>query len=46
MWGGRIALDGGEWSASRPIRFSPGTRWIGEWIGSGAVLDAMEQRKF
>jgi hypothetical protein len=30
------ALDGGEWSASRPDRFTPrkrasGTHWIGGW---------------
>jgi len=34
------ALDGGEWSASRPGRFTPrerapGTRWIGGWVGPG-----------
>jgi hypothetical protein len=44
------ALDGGEWSASRPGRFTPrerapGTRWIGGWVGPGAVLDAMVKRK-
>jgi hypothetical protein len=32
------ALDGGEWSASRPYRFTPGerapgTHWIGGWLG-------------
>jgi hypothetical protein len=32
------ALDGGEWSASRPDRFTPkervsGTHWIGDWVG-------------
>jgi hypothetical protein len=32
------ALDGGEWSASRPGRFTlkeraPGTHWIGGWVG-------------
>jgi hypothetical protein len=28
MYGGDIpALDGGEWSASRPGQFIPGTRW-------------------
>jgi hypothetical protein len=32
------ALDGGEWSASRPSRFFPresvpGTHWIGGWMG-------------
>jgi hypothetical protein len=44
------ALDGGEWSASRPGRFTPGeivpgTHWIGGWAGPGAGLDAMEKRK-
>jgi hypothetical protein len=37
------ALDGGEWSASRPGRFTsreraPGTHWIGGWVGSRAVV--------
>jgi hypothetical protein len=37
------ALDGGEWSASRPGRFTPrervpGTHWIGGWLGPRAVL--------
>jgi hypothetical protein len=32
------ALDAGEWSASRPGRFTPGeialgTHWIGGWVG-------------
>jgi len=40
------ALDGGEWSASRPGRFTPrerarGTYWIGGWVGPRAVLDAV-----
>jgi hypothetical protein len=31
-------LDGGEWSASRPGRFTPGeraplTHWMGGWVG-------------
>jgi len=34
-----LALDGGEWSASRVCRFtpgeiSPGIHWIGGWVGS------------
>jgi hypothetical protein len=42
--------DGGEWSASRPGRFTPresapGTHWIGDWVGPRAVLDAVEKRK-
>jgi hypothetical protein len=45
------ALDGGEWSASRPGRFTPGerahgTHWIGGWVGPRAGLDAAEKIKF
>jgi hypothetical protein len=44
------ALDGGEWSASRPGRFTPrervpGTHWLGGWVGPRAVLDAVLKRK-
>jgi hypothetical protein len=44
------ALDGGEWSASRPCRFNPrerapGTHWIGGWVGPRADLDAVVKRK-
>jgi hypothetical protein len=44
------ALDGGEWSASRPGRFTPRkrapcTHWIGGWEGPRAVLDAVVKRK-
>jgi hypothetical protein len=44
------ALDGGEWSASRPSRFTPrerapGTHWIGDWVGPRTVLDAVVKRK-
>jgi hypothetical protein len=44
------AVDGGEWSASRPGRFTlreraPGTHWIGGWVGPIAVLDAVVRRK-
>jgi hypothetical protein len=43
-------LDGGEWSASRPGRFTPrerapGTHCIGDWVGARAVLDAVVKRK-
>jgi hypothetical protein len=43
-------LDGGEWSASRPGRFTPkkraaGTHWIGGCVGSRADLDAVVKRK-
>jgi hypothetical protein len=45
------ALAGGEWSAWRPGRFTPGeitfgTYWIGGWVDSKAGLDDMEKRKF
>jgi hypothetical protein len=44
------SLDGAEWSASRPDRFTsreraPGTHWIGGWVGPRAVLDAVVKRK-
>jgi hypothetical protein len=40
------ALAGGEWSASRPCRFTPwertpGTHWIGSWLDPRAGLDDM-----
>jgi hypothetical protein len=45
------ALVGGEWSASRLGRFTPGekapvTHWIGGWVGPRTGLDDMEKRKF
>jgi hypothetical protein len=44
------SLDGSEWSASRPGRFTPTqraprTHWIGGWVGPWAVLDAVVKRK-
>jgi hypothetical protein len=41
------ALDGCEWSVSRPSCFIPeervpGTHWIGDWVGPRAGLDAVE----
>jgi hypothetical protein len=44
------ALGRGEWSASRPGRFTLGeialgTHWIGGWVGPRAGLDAVEKRK-
>jgi hypothetical protein len=44
------ALDGGEWSASRPGRFTPrerapGIHCIGDWVGPRTVLDAVVKRK-
>jgi hypothetical protein len=40
------ALAGGEWSASRPGRFTPGTHWIGGWVDPRTGLDVVEKRKF
>jgi hypothetical protein len=42
------ALVGGEWSASRPGRFTPkerapATHWIGGWVGPRADLEDMEK---
>jgi hypothetical protein len=44
------ALDGVEWSASRPGRFTPrerapSTHWIESWVGLRAGLDAVVKRK-
>jgi hypothetical protein len=42
-----LALDGGEWSASHPSRFTPGricTHWTGDWVGLRTSLDAVEER--
>jgi hypothetical protein len=36
-------LVGGEWPASRPCCFTPGTHWIGGWVGSRAGLDNVEK---
>jgi hypothetical protein len=41
------ALAGGEWSASRPYRFTPeerasGIHWIGVWVDPRAGLGDME----
>jgi hypothetical protein len=42
-------LDGGEWSASRSGRFTPGkgpsVLVIRDWVGPRAVLDAVVKRK-
>jgi hypothetical protein len=43
-------LAGGEWSASRPGRFTAGeratgTHWLGGWVNPGASMD-MEKIKF
>jgi hypothetical protein len=44
------ALDGGEWSASRPCRLTPPKRvpdshWIEGWVVPRAGLDVVEKRK-
>jgi hypothetical protein len=44
------ALEGDEWSVSRPGRFTPrerapGTHWIGGWVGPRANLDAVVNTK-
>jgi hypothetical protein len=44
-----LALDGGDWSASRPGYFTlreraPGTHWIGGWVGPRAILDMGEDK--
>jgi hypothetical protein len=46
-----LAVVGGEWSASRPVRFNPverapDTHWIGGWVGLRTSPDDMEKRKF
>jgi hypothetical protein len=43
------AIVGAEWSASRPDRFiagerTPGTYWIGGWMGPRADLDAAKRK--
>jgi hypothetical protein len=43
------ALVGGEWSASRPGRFTtseraPGTHWLGGWVGPGTKNNTVERR--
>jgi hypothetical protein len=44
------ALDGCEWSASRPGRFNPregalGTHWIGGWVGPRDGLHSVSEIK-
>jgi hypothetical protein len=46
-----LALAGGEQSASRPGRFTPGerapcTHWTGGWVDPKAGLDDLKKRKF
>jgi hypothetical protein len=45
------ALSGGEWSVSRPYRFTPGetaprSHWIGGWVDPRAGLEDMERIQF
>jgi len=45
------ALDGSEWSVSRPGRSThrerdPGTRWKGGWVGPKAGSNVVVKRKF
>jgi hypothetical protein len=39
------AITGGEWSASRPGRFTPDTQWIRDWVDLRAGLYDVEKRK-
>jgi hypothetical protein len=44
------ALDGGEWSTSRPGRFTPSernpsTNWMGACVGPSAGLETVEKEK-
>jgi hypothetical protein len=38
------ALVGGERSASRPSRFTPGASWVGGWVGLRTGQDDVERR--
>jgi hypothetical protein len=45
-----LALIGGEWSASRSGRFTPGerapsTHWTSGWVGPRADLDNVKKRE-
>jgi hypothetical protein len=37
-------LVGVDWSASRSGHFTPGTHWIGGWVGHGTALEYVENR--
>jgi hypothetical protein len=39
------ALDGGGMAGFIPRGNSPGTHWIGGWVGHRAGLDTVERRK-
>jgi len=38
-------LDRGEWSTSHLGRFTPGSYWIGGWVGPGDALGGCGQEK-
>jgi hypothetical protein len=40
------ALIAGEWSNSRPGRFTHRSHWIADWVGPKAGMDDVEKRKF
>jgi hypothetical protein len=40
------ALAGGQWSASRPSRFTADIHCIGGWVDPRAGLDDLDKRKF
>jgi hypothetical protein len=40
-----LALDGGDYSASRPERRVRGTDWIAGRVGSRAALDVVEKSR-
>jgi hypothetical protein len=39
-------LVGGEWSASLPGRFTPGTHWIEGWVAPKIGLNDVGKRQF
>jgi hypothetical protein len=44
-WRMNSELHSNQWSASRTGRFTPGTHFIGGWVGSRAGLDAVAKGK-
>jgi hypothetical protein len=42
-WMYRPTFSGGEWSASCPGRFTPGTHWIRGWVDPRAGLVDVEK---
>jgi hypothetical protein len=39
------ALDGDQWSVSRPSLFTPGIHWIGNWVGPTTGVNNAKRRK-